>query len=77
VRKPLFRAVAKCHLNFYPGTMIPTPAEYRHVVETEPIPYVDALRLIFEWRGVVSDPNAWQFSVEPYESEGPAVASAS
>jgi hypothetical protein len=70
----LYRAVASCHLNFYPGTLTPTPPDYRHTRHSDPMPYADAVRLLGDWRDSVQSPGCWHFSVviEPPQPDSAA-----
>lgn len=62
----LFVAVAATPLNFYPGTLNPTPPDYRRRTVSEPMPHRDALAKLAEWASVVEAPG-WEFSIEPAE----------
>ncbi len=62
-----YRAVASCHMNFYPGTLNPTPPDYRHVLQSEPMSYDAAARLLGEWRDAVLSAGCWNFSVQKVE----------
>lgn len=63
-REALFVAVARCRLNFYPGTLTPTPEDYRREVVSDPMPREAARAKVAEWESVVEAPG-WEFSVEP------------
>lgn len=66
----MFVAVARCHLNFYPGTLSPTPPDYRHTVVSEPMSQDDARAKVAEWASVVQAPG-WEFAVEPQQQPTP------
>ena len=56
-------AVASCHLNFYPGTLTPTPADYRAVIRSATMTRLEAQAAIVDWRAVMECPEEWRFEV--------------
>lgn len=68
-----FVAVARCRLNFYPGTLNPTPPDYRREVRSDPMSRAAAMSKLAEWDSVVEAPG-WEFSIEPADDAAAASA---
>lgn len=66
---PLYVVKASHHLNFYPGTLTPTPPEYRRTLVSEPMTRDAAANRWIEWIMAVESPG-WDIRVEPAAVEG-------
>lgn len=63
-----YQATFSTHLNFYPGSMTPTPADYRYILGSEPRETRgEAESDLFAGRSAMDHPEDWSFDIREVE----------